>query len=235
VVDAESALTAAQSDLTACEQDYETAQRSLAAVRSAYQSGLDRHVQHRLKEEDAERLIDHAAKARATLDKFRHEVVRHHVHRIERLILDALRQLLRKDDLVVDVSIDPETFAIRLRGGGWEDLPPEQLSAGERQLFAVALLWALAKASGQAAPTVIDTPLGRLDSKHRQRLVERYFGNAGEQVILLSTDEEIDAKLYARLEPWLSRSYTISYDPEARGSRVTPGYAFAEADEREAA
>jgi len=232
---AEAELKTAQAALEDADAAYEAALREVTSLRSAYQGLLDKHVQHQLREEDAQRTIEHAARARATLAQFRRDVVRHHVHRLERLMLDALQQLLRKDDLVASVEIDPETFAITLRDGGWAPLPPEQLSAGERQLFAVALLWALAKASGQAAPTVIDTPLGRLDSTHRERLVERYFGRAGEQVILLSTDEEIDAKLYARLEPWLTRSFTIAYDAETRGSRVLPGYAFAAPDELEAA
>jgi DNA sulfur modification protein DndD len=51
----------------------------------------------------------------------------------------------------------------------------------------------LAKASGRPLPTIIDTPLGRLDSTRRRHLLERYFPVASHQVILLSTDEEIDA------------------------------------------
>jgi DNA sulfur modification protein DndD len=39
-------------------------------------------------------------------------------------------------------------------------------------------------------PAVIDTPMARLDSAHRQNLVERYFPHASHQVIVLSTDSE---------------------------------------------
>lgn len=235
VADAEAALAQAESELVVYLRDHEAAERELASSRRALQSKLEREVQERLVQEDAERIVAHARRVRDTVGQFRAEVIRHHVHRIERLIVEGLRELLRKPDLVVDVQIDPQTFGIVLRGGGWDALSPDQLSAGERQLFAVALLWALAKAAGQAAPTVIDTPLGRLDSQHRARLVERYFPHAGEQVILLSTDEEIDDRLYGRLEPWLSRSYTLVYHPEGRGTHVEPGYAFSEPTEREAA
>jgi DNA sulfur modification protein DndD len=220
----EAAMAEAELRWQASTQALETADRARSAAKQKYQSKLDDQVEHRLIHEDAERMVAHSQRVRATLRRFHKEVVRHHVSRIEVLIMDGLQKLMRKDDLITSVSIDPETFEIRLRGGGWDELPAERLSAGERQLFAVAVLWALARASGQTAPTVIDTPLGRLDSQHRQRLVEAYFPKAAHQVILLSTDEEIDAKQYARLEPHLSRSLTIEYDSTTRGSRVRKGY-----------
>jgi DNA sulfur modification protein DndD len=220
----EAAMTEAEFRWQASTQALETADRARAAAKQRYQTKLDDQVEHRLIHEDAERMVAHSQRVRTTLRRFHKEVVRHHVSRIEVLIMDGLQKLMRKDDLITSVSIDPETFEIRLRGGGWDELPAERLSAGERQLFAVAVLWALARASGQTAPTVIDTPLGRLDSQHRQRLVEAYFPKAAHQVILLSTDEEIDAKQYARLKPHLSRSLTIEYDSATRGSRVRNGY-----------
>ncbi|RYE83122.1 MAG: hypothetical protein EOP19_14605 [Hyphomicrobiales bacterium] len=230
------ALEQDEADLIECEAEllvavraHETAEREVAAARARYQSRLNQQVRLGLAQEDANRIVRHSAKARATLKAFKQEVVSHHVHRLERFILEALGELMRKSDLITDVRIDPKSFAIELRDGGWGVLSPDQLSAGERQLLAVALLWALAKASGQAAPTVIDTPLGRLDSQHRSRLVDRYFPFAGDQVILLSTDEEIDGPLYERLKPFLSRTFTIRYDAAAGGSVVEPGYAFANA------
>lgn len=223
----EEALVRAEAAVLSGQQAYELAQRELFTARSAYQQTLDRQVQARLQAEDAQRMLEHSSRVRDTLVRFKAQVVSHHVHRIEALILEALRALLHKSNLVTGVRIDPDTFSITLEGGGWDDLPPEQLSAGERQLFAIALLWALAKASGQAAPTVIDTPLGRLDSAHRAKLVEGYFPKAGHQVILLSTDEEINQHHYDRLKPWISRAMTIDYDSETRASRVVEGYAFA--------
>ena len=88
------------------------------------------------------------------------------------------------------------------------------------------MLWGLAKAAARPLPAVIDTPLGRLDSSHRENLIERYFPDASHQVILLSTDEEIYGDYYQKLKPFISRSYTITYDDHSRGSKAIPGYQF---------
>lgn len=226
VSDAEGAQRQADIELDRRIQARDAADRDAAAVRKRYKAKLEKLINLQLQREDASRLFQHSAAVRQTLSLFATQVIQHHIQRIESHMLEGLQALFRKDDLVAKVTIDPKTFAIELRGSDGHVVAPDQLSAGERQLFAIALLWALAKASGQAAPTVIDTPLGRLDSQHRTRIAERYFPYAGEQVILLSTDEEIDGRLYQKLAPHISRSFTIAYDTDGKGSQVKPGYAF---------
>jgi DNA sulfur modification protein DndD len=98
------------------------------------------------------------------------------------------------------------------------------LSAGERQMLAVATLWGLAKASGRPLPAVIDTPLGRLDSAHRSHLIQRYFPKASHQVLLLSTDEEIYGRYYEELQPAIGRSYRLEFDQAEGRTRIERGY-----------
>ena len=86
------------------------------------------------------------------------------------------------------------------------------------------MLWALAHTSGRALPMIIDTPLARLDSEHRNALVERYFPEASHQVIVLSTDTEVDAKLLDRLMPAVSHTYRLDYNPDMRATTAIPGY-----------
>ena len=111
-----------------------------------------------------------------------------------------------------------------LTGVDGHALPAKDLSAGERQLLAVALLWGLARAAGQPLPVVIDTPLGRLDGSHREHLLERYFPLASHQVVLLSTDTEIDEEAYERHRPAVGRSYHLEFDPETNATFVEDGY-----------
>ena len=74
------------------------------------------------------------------------------------------------------------------------------LSAGEKQLMVISLLWALAKCSKRKLPVIIDTPLSRLDSNHRETLIKSYFPNASEQTIILSTDSEITSDYYMMMK-----------------------------------
>ena len=90
-------------------------------------------------------------------------------------IVEGFNQLSHKPDRIKRVDIDPRTFAVTLYDTDNQPLSKEELSAGEKQIYSTALLWGLAKTSGKVLPMILDTPLGRLDSNHRQLLIERYF------------------------------------------------------------
>jgi len=181
-------------------------------------------VDERFALEDRHRLLKHAEKVRGTLAKFRTAIIRKHTSRLESLILESFQQLLRKSRLVTALRIDPETFAVTLTGSDGQPLPFNRLSAGERQLLATSLLWGLARASGRPIPTIIDTPLGRLDSSHRHHLVERYFPVASHQVILLSTDEEIAEEYHDGIRPYVARQYLLTHDEKLSRTSIEPGY-----------
>lgn len=124
----------------------------------------------------------------------------------------------------LDVTIHPESFSVRLYGATGDEVRAEALSAGERQLLGIALLWGLRRASGRPLPTAIDTPLGRLDTGHRQHFVERYLPFASHQTLVFSTDEEIVGGYLESLGPWIGRSYYLSYNDASGSTRVEPGY-----------
>jgi DNA sulfur modification protein DndD len=185
---------------------------------------LESEAAERAEREDRARILRHSEKVRRTLSAFRDAVIQRNVRRIEQFVLESYHQLLRKECLVSRLVIDSTTFALTLYGRDGSVLSSERLSAGERQLLAIALLWGLAKASGRPLPTAIDTPLGRLDSGHRMNLVERYLPFASHQVLLLSTDEEIAGEYLERLRPWVGRTYQLDYDDASGQTHVSPGY-----------
>ncbi|ABQ26653.1 DNA sulfur modification protein DndD [Geotalea uraniireducens] len=170
------------------------------------------------------RMLKHSLRVRETLGRFRTKIVKHHTENMESLMLESFCKLLRKKELVSGLKINPETFEATLVTKDGKILPFERLSAGEKQLLATSLLWGLARASGRPVPTIIDTPLGRLDSSHRKHLIERYFPNASHQVLLLSTDEEIVGTYYKELKPFITRTYLLEHNEEAGQTNLKQGY-----------
>jgi len=201
---------------------------ALARQRQNAEARLDRmgegEVAAQLSEDSRVRILKHSRKVRETLDKFRGRIVQSHINNIEALMLESFLKLLRKKNLVSQLKINPTTFEPTLTSREGEPLTFDRLSAGEKQLLATSLLWGLARASGRPVPTIIDTPLGRLDSSHRKHLIERYFPFASHQVLLLSTDEEIVDKYYKELEPYVARSYLLQHDEIKGQTTIQQGY-----------
>ena len=160
------------------------------------------------------------------MENFKQKVLQHHIKKLENEIAICFNILIRKDGFLQKVQIDLNSFELLLFDKKDRVIETSQLSAGERQLLAVSILWALARASNKSSPTIIDTPLGRLDSKHRLNLIEKYFPQASHQVILLSTDEEINENYHQKLKNSVSRSYLINFDTKYNGSKVEEGYFF---------
>ena len=199
------------------ERDAERAQRALAVL-------MEADVRDRQRRDDRARMLRSAARVRETLTAFRTATIKQHVARIEHLVLESYQHLLRKTSLVTRLSIHPENFSLTLFGRSGEVLPAESLSAGERQLLGIALLWGLAKASGRPLPTAIDTPLGRLDTDHRRHFVEHYVPFASHQTLLFSTNEEIVGDYLERLRPSIGRCYYLDHDDQRGCTHVTVGY-----------
>ncbi len=185
---------------------------------------LEKKVESDYSHDGIARTINHSQKVRRTLQRFRTEIVTHNIHNLEKLILECFTQLLRKKSLLHDLKIDPESFEVRLYSANGKELPAERFSAGERQLLAASILWGLARASGRPIPTIIDTPLGRLDSSHRTQLVNHYFPYASHQTLLLSTDEEINEKYYKKIKSWVGHSYTLDFDDNKGSTEIKKGY-----------
>lgn len=170
------------------------------------------------------RTYNNVQDVKSILGKFQLLMLEKHIKHLEVLILESFLMLIRKANLVAKVVIDPATYQIQLLNSSLEHIPSSRLSAGERQILAISILWGLAKASGRPLPMIIDTPLGRLDSMHRKNLVDNYFPVASHQVILLSTDQEIDKHCRDDLSKYIGREYHIQYEEKLQTSTIREGY-----------
>jgi DNA sulfur modification protein DndD len=138
--------------------------------------------------------------------------------------LECFSFLFNKKDFIQKVSVDSDSFNIILIGEKDTVIPKSELSAGERQIYAIALLWALARTSGRQLPFIIDTPLARLDTGHRKSIVNKFLHNASHQVILFSTDTEIDQAYFNDLQSYISKAYLLEFDTNQQATRVMKGY-----------
>lgn len=165
------------------------------------------------------RFIDQTAlieKTQKALKDYHRRLTEMKIEALQGTVTDCFNHLLRKEDVLHSITIDPKTFKVTLVDKAGNAIPKEDLSSGEKQIYAISVLWGLAKTSGRPLPVIVDTPLGRLDSDHRKNLIQNYFPNAGHQVILLSTDTEVDEDLYAELQPNISHCFHLKYDDEER-------------------
>lgn len=133
-------------------------------------------------------------------------------------------RLSSKSDLVKSIDIDEKTYEMTIKDKNGNIMRKSGLSAGEKEVFAVSLLWGLAQTSQLNLPIIIDTPLSRLDSVHRDNIVRQYFPNAAEQVIILSTDTEVDSNYFKNLEPHLSGAARLVFNKNQELTTVSGGY-----------
>lgn len=163
-------------------------------------------------------------KIKNALDKYQLKILCLKLSELEKTVSECFNNLLRKKDFSYNFSINPETFDVQIITAENKPIPKKDLSSGEKQIYAIALLWGLAKTSGRSLPVIIDTPLGRLDGDHRINIVQNYFPYAGHQVIILSTDTEIDAKLHKEISPFVTRSYHLAYNQDEKFTEVKDEY-----------
>ncbi|MBN3960696.1 DNA sulfur modification protein DndD [Nostoc sp. NMS8] len=223
------ALESAQNQVVEAKANYETIRRrivELETIIAKLKKELSEYTVENIKHKNSEHIITSAAKVQETLKTFREKLTLRKLNKLEEEVKNCFLYLLHKSDLVHRITIDTKTFSLLLYDLNGKPVPKHRLSAGEKQLLAIAFLWGLAKVSGHRLPVAIDTPLGRLDSSHRNNLVERYFPSASHQVILLSTDTEIGKKEVETLREneVIAREYLLKYDSSTRQTTIQPGY-----------
>jgi DNA sulfur modification protein DndD len=160
-----------------------------------------------------------AMKSQRVLREYRRKLANKRASALEDAVVGAFNDLCRKERLLRDARID-EDFHVELETADGHLQDVGDLSAGERELYVLALLQALREISGRELPLVVDTPLARLDEVHRPRVLKDYFAGIAEQSVLLATSAELDEALLEEITPTISRAYQLSFDEEDGTSTV---------------
>lgn len=128
-------------------------------------------------------------------------------------IKESYKTLLPNDNLVsVEMGQD---FDITLRDIDGNEISVANQSSGQKQILAIAIFWTLSKLSHSTIPLIIDTPLARIDSTNRQRIIQHYYAK-GHQVIVLPHNGEMGLKEYEYAKPYIAGLYKI-INSEDRG------------------
>ncbi len=134
--------------------------------------------------------------------------------------------------LVSTSSTNLKDFVEKYRGRkskieGLREIEKSRLSKGEKQVFIMALYWALVQLSNHEVPFIIDTPFARIDTEHRTRITKNFFMDLRGQVIIFSTNEEIVGKHYAAMKPEVKAQFVLE-NADNRCTIVKPNTYFGE-------
>lgn len=174
--------------------------------------------------DDNARIVKYAVMSIEVLTEFKVRLQHEKVAKLSSTATKCFQDLVEKDSLISKIMINSETLDVTILDLDGNELLKSQLSAGEQQMFAIAIVWALALTSGYKAPVIIDTPMARLDSSHRTNFVKKYLPAASSQVVVLSTDEEINGRYLDLIIDNVVDYYTLLYHEKEQCTSIIHGY-----------
>jgi DNA sulfur modification protein DndD len=135
--------------------------------------------------------------------------------------LSAYRDVI--DRVELSENLKDLTFKIYHKTGN--EIYLSQLNTASKQVVIQVLLKSLHEFGDYEPPVMIDTVMGVLDETSRAIVLENYFPDLSQQTILLSSDSEIRiGKDLEKIEPFISKSYTLKRDKEMQLTDVISGY-----------
>ncbi|WP_166635521.1 DNA sulfur modification protein DndD [Halanaerobium congolense] len=146
-------------------------------------------------------------KVDSVLEQFVNIQLNNKLDELENKFLEIINKLFSIENYITSIEINRETYKINLYGSNQNKLL--NLSSGEQELVILALLWSLSEMSKRIYPLVFDTLLGRIDEKHRDNIIKFLLAKSKKQIIILSTDSEINEYHYDKIAPFIERDYLI--------------------------
>ncbi|OYQ37848.1 hypothetical protein CHU92_07340 [Flavobacterium cyanobacteriorum] len=127
------------------------------------------------------------------------------------------------DRVELSENLKDLTFKIYHKKGN--EIYLSQLNTASKQVVIQVLLKSLHEFGDYDPPVMIDTVMGVLDETSRAIVLENYFPDLSQQTILLSSDSEIRiGKDLEKIEPFISKTYTLQRDKEKQLTDVVKGY-----------
>jgi len=139
--------------------------------------------------------------------------------RIQDETSEVHRMLTNKPQVYSSVRInDDYTFSLVDKEG--KTVSNEGISPGEKEILALSFIAGLNRSTDKEAPIVMDTPFARLDNVHKTNVL-KFLRNLGDQVVILSTDQDINASNIGTIEPYIGKKLEIKYDMKTKTSVIS--------------
>jgi DNA sulfur modification protein DndD len=216
--------------------NYEDAKRSVEKLKTQEDS-LKNEIQRLEKrihqfdvqiQQEPDVKFDTLVKLRPFFDKVADNLLKKKKTQIETEMQSQLNRLLvsyKEHVGRVELSDSMENFNIKLYHSAGNEISLNQLNAASKQIFIQVLLKVLRNLGDYNPPVMIDTVMGVLDNESRDALMEEYFPQLAEQTILLCTTSEIRTDSdYIKLEPFISKTYTLHRNVEEQNTTIDEGY-----------
>lgn len=210
------------------EQKRSAVNARLISLTSEFNTRVETYLEMAEVRDSSDRIVKYSNMALNIIGRYRVELQKRKTDVLATTITECYLKLANKKNLIQRIDMDPETLDWRCLLADGSEVPRDSLSAGEKQLMVISILWALAICSKKKLPVIIDTPLSRLDSLHRTALITTYFPNAGEQTIILSTDSEIDEGYYQLMKENIGDEFTLNYNEDTKSTSIEKGYLIGE-------
>lgn len=165
-----------------------------------------------------------AGKLIYTIQKFLISFKEQKKNALEQKLMEKLRLYLHKDNLVknviVDITGNGDDVDINLYDFDNRKIDKGNLSMGERQMFASALLGALVEETEIEFPVFIDSPMQKFDASHTRNVLTKFYPKVSKQVVLFPLlMKEMTENEYEMISPLVGKAYLI--ENSDKGSSFT--------------
>lgn len=133
---------------------------------------------------------------------------------LEQKLAEKLKAFMHKSNFVhkviVDIQGNGEDVDISLYDSHNNKIDKANLSMGEKQLFASALLGALVEETQLKFPVFIDSPMQKLDPSHSKNILTKFYPTVSKQVVFFPLLlKELTEEEYGLIQNITSKTYLI--------------------------
>lgn len=198
----------------------DTEERGLVAQLQDLAAAIRQMEERQTRRGPAEQKLEVAERVRSVFRDTRERLIPLCRSAIAEACTEHFSQMISVEYRKFRVDFDEQQQPI-LRGPSGEVVPVGGMSGAQKRAFGLAFTLAVAEASGEECPIVIDTPVGNMDADYRMRILKYLARQAPGQLIFLSHDEEISREYARELETYVAEKYLIEFTPMREGAGIS--------------